>query len=464
MHQKFQKERRVGAARNSTGEKSRSLDVILKHGFAPKEQYTRRGRQGPFTDVYAMAATYYYVISGKVPPDAIERSNQDELLLPSARGVAIRGDTEDVLMKALSVSASDRYPRMRDFYQAMLATMPRPFTPEATQSTRQERKEWERKRRASAAAPADKKKPRTVLMIAAIFAVILIGAAGFMLLRRPAVVPSPEPDVTAAPEATEAAALPPEEPAPEPSVIPTQELPAVPEQEQLAAPAEAEEASEAEGAAIEEGNFGLVGSTVRFGHYEQDGDSSNGAEEIEWIVLDAQPGQSMLISKYALDCIQFNKNYGILTWESCSLRTWLNNTFFNDAFTGDEQELVLKTYVDNSEKQGNPTWKMRGTMTTKESVYILSYAEVGTYLDPLDLRTCKPTAYAVDRGVYVYTGSGKYSGNCCFWWLRSQGSSQYNAAGVRQDGSILDDQVDYSQGAVRPVIWISTASLPNASD
>ena len=101
-----------GAARYSTGEKSKSLDVILKHGFAPKEQYIRRGRQGPFTDVYAMAATYYYAITGKVPPDAIERMDEDELIPPTTLGVKMSKTAEDALLKGLEVSASERYQRM----------------------------------------------------------------------------------------------------------------------------------------------------------------------------------------------------------------------------------------------------------------------------------------------------------------------------------------------------------------
>ena len=101
-----------GAARYSTGEKSKSLDVILKHGFAPKEQYIRRGRQGPFTDVYAMAATYYYAITGKIPPDAIERMDEDELIPPTTLGVKMSKTAEDALLKGLEVSASERYQRM----------------------------------------------------------------------------------------------------------------------------------------------------------------------------------------------------------------------------------------------------------------------------------------------------------------------------------------------------------------
>ena len=92
-----------GAARYSLGDKSRSLDVVLKHGFAPKEQYTRRGKQGPFTDVYALGATFYYALTGKRPPDSVERMDEDELVLPSVLGVKIGRAAESAILQALSV-------------------------------------------------------------------------------------------------------------------------------------------------------------------------------------------------------------------------------------------------------------------------------------------------------------------------------------------------------------------------
>ena len=110
-----------GAARYSTGEKSKSLDVIIKHGFAPKEQYMRRGRQGPFTDIYALAASYYYAITGKVPPEAIERLDEDNLIPPRMLGIKLSSEAEDALFKALEVNAADRFQSMAEFYQAMKA-------------------------------------------------------------------------------------------------------------------------------------------------------------------------------------------------------------------------------------------------------------------------------------------------------------------------------------------------------
>ena len=110
-----------GAARYSTGEKSRSLDVMLKHGFAPFEQYARHGRQGPYTDVYAMAATWYYTVTGRMVPDAMDRKSRDTLQAPSSLGIAISPRTEKALLKALSVNAADRYQSMEQFRSNMSA-------------------------------------------------------------------------------------------------------------------------------------------------------------------------------------------------------------------------------------------------------------------------------------------------------------------------------------------------------
>ncbi len=165
-----------GAARYSTGEKSKSLDVVLKHGFAPMEQYSRRGRQGPFTDVYAMAATYYYAITGKAPAEAPDRAADAELVPPSALGAKIRKDTEQVLIKALSLSAQDRYQKMSEFYSALLKTMPHPFEPDG----------------------GGKKKP-PFTAIAAVLAAVLLGVAiGSCVLRPNPPAPAAEPAETAA--------------------------------------------------------------------------------------------------------------------------------------------------------------------------------------------------------------------------------------------------------------------------
>ena len=79
--------------------------------------------------------------------------------------------------------------------------------------------------------------------------------------------------------------------------------------------------------------FGTVGNSVSFGSYEQDNNPANGKEEIEWIVLDVQGDRSLLISKYALDCKKYNTEWTDGTWESCSLRKWLNSDFLNAAFS-----------------------------------------------------------------------------------------------------------------------------------
>ena len=101
-----------GAARFAAGEHSKSLSVILKPGYAPEEQYRARGKQGPWTDVYGLGATLYRAITGQVPPDSLDRLDQDELVPPSRLGVAIPRAQEAHLLKALAIKAEGRWQNM----------------------------------------------------------------------------------------------------------------------------------------------------------------------------------------------------------------------------------------------------------------------------------------------------------------------------------------------------------------
>jgi len=111
-----------GAARNALGQKSRNLSIILKEGFAPEEQYRASGIQGPWTDVYATAGTFYHALTGRVPQSALDRQVEDKVARPSALGVSIDPHAEAALMKALAIKAGERYQSMQDFKAGLTGT------------------------------------------------------------------------------------------------------------------------------------------------------------------------------------------------------------------------------------------------------------------------------------------------------------------------------------------------------
>lgn len=103
-----------GAARQILGEKSKSLSVILKQGYAPLEQYQKNGNQGPWSDIYALGATIYYAICGRTPDDVMSRVYVDELKMPSQMGFEIPESLEMILRKMLAVKESERYQSIID--------------------------------------------------------------------------------------------------------------------------------------------------------------------------------------------------------------------------------------------------------------------------------------------------------------------------------------------------------------
>ena len=108
-----------GAARYATAVQSRSLSVILKPGYAPEEQYRSRGEQGPWTDVYALGATFYRMITGIRPEEAIERMVEDRVKPPSELGISIDPNLENAIRNSLNIRREYRIPDAETFYRAL---------------------------------------------------------------------------------------------------------------------------------------------------------------------------------------------------------------------------------------------------------------------------------------------------------------------------------------------------------
>lgn len=197
-----------------------------------------------------------------------------------------------------------------------------------------------------------------------------------------------------------------------------------------------------------------VGSLIKYGKYEQDNDSSNGIEDIEWIILAKDDNKMLVISDKAIDCKPYHSSYGNTTWEECSLRRWLNDTFVNEAFTTEEQEKILTTNVT---ADANPDYDTDAGNDTEDKVFLLSIEEANRYFKYDSERQCVSTEYAKANGAYTYEIDGASN---CFWWLRSQGGySNKSASVVNSDGTVskYGNAVDDNRDCVRPAMWISLA-------
>lgn len=210
-------------------------------------------------------------------------------------------------------------------------------------------------------------------------------------------------------------------------------------------------------------------------------------EPIKWRVLSVEGNDAFLLADVALDDQKYNLNYESVTWETSSIRSWLNGygasanepqidysykNFFNAAFSSEEKNAIKTTNVVND---NNISYGTAGGHTTSDKVFLLSESEVyntdtaakygftKTYniYDEARRSRCSTYSYAMGTGRCSSTGASykKYNGNI-WWWLRSPGSYSYYAAEVIYDGWIdrHGSSVYYDSNGVRPALHLNLSS------
>ena len=136
-----------------------------------------------------------------------------------------------------------------------------------------------------------------------------------------------------------------------------------------------------------------------------------------------------MVSRYALDCVQFHNSFTGVTWESSDLRSWLNSQFYSECFSNDEKAAILDTEVDNSSAQNDANILSADESSTTDKVFLLSYKEADTLFPYSYKRICVPSAYAASTTLKLDSKSGS-----CMWWLRTPGVTNYNRQVVKADG------------------------------
>ncbi len=202
---------------------------------------------------------------------------------------------------------------------------------------------------------------------------------------------------------------------------------------------------------LDDYKFTVKGNVIKLGSYEQDGDSSNGAEPLEWIVLDydSKENKALIMTLYAIDAVVYKDSYGATTWETSDARRWLNRDFIKKAFKGNELGMIIESDIENT---NNMKYKTKGGNVTADRVFLLSDAEFSKYLKGTDHAIGYTTQHARDNGVQ----SGPISGTSVCW-LRTPGESLVYVSTVSYVGELNSMGVytySYSCG-VRPCMWVN---------
>lgn len=181
-----------------------------------------------------------------------------------------------------------------------------------------------------------------------------------------------------------------------------------------------------------------IGYEFTYGSYEQDANTGNGKEPIDWIVvsIDKTNDTMTVLSKYCLDVEVYNEEMQETSWKNSHIREWLNEVFYVEAFTPTEKQMILETEVDNS----------------RDQVFLLNSKQVDTLLED---KFCFATAFAKQRGIFI----GKSTGTCS-WWVRESKTST-NATYVGSKGELRpwNNKVTAIDNGIRPALVMPLSYL-----
>lgn len=202
---------------------------------------------------------------------------------------------------------------------------------------------------------------------------------------------------------------------------------------------------------------------IWLGNYNQT--ASWEQKPIEWRVLSVDGDDAFLLADRCLDAKLYHEEYEDVTWETCTLRKWLNEGFCNTAFTEEEKRAIKETTVVNEDNVykdvDGEEYKVEGGNDTKDKVYLLSDKEASnstygfdTEFEKSNTRQAKTSDYVKAKKVNGGDSEGMY---CC-WWLRSPGFVSDRVNTVYVDGAFGENTVCYDTYGVRPALHINLSS------
>ena len=182
---------------------------------------------------------------------------------------------------------------------------------------------------------------------------------------------------------------------------------------------------------------------ITFGKHLQNGEEP---EPIEWIVLRVENGLALVISYEGFLVAPYHKTSAFVSWEDCSLRQWLNDSFYNNTFTNEEKGRIVR-HLNNNLK--NPVYNTPGGNDTTDYIFLLSIEEANQLFPRKELRLLLGSA-RVNKILSIEEDEPAP------WWLRSPGVFANSAAEVSRFGTVNErgDLVNKKNNVVRPAFWL----------